>query len=280
MVLTSDQSKRIEENRKKKLEFQKKLFDNANRKNQKTPTLSSNKSIKKKDYIEYDLSSFNDSHGGFINEKLTTLENNTDAQKSLEKKKTFQLPFPTNIETAPKCVECNSWDIDMLYFKSFNNTKVCRNCIKSFPEKYSLLTKTESKNDYFLTDSELRDKNLFPRIEKDNPHGFAKMQLFLRSHIEEFAWKKWGSPDALDEEWERRQAVKLKKRDLLYKKKLLQIRLRTRAEEYTKTLKKKKNLSSSHKHEWSDEKNYISEKVFKKRCVICGIEIEEFVVSF
>ena len=36
--------------------------------------------------------------------------------------------------------------------------------------------------------------------------------LFLRYQVEEFAWKKWGSPEALDTEWQRRVDEKKKKK--------------------------------------------------------------------
>ena len=68
------------------------------------------------------------------------------------------------------------------------NVRACRKCIKALPEKYSLLTKTECKEDYLLTEPELQDTTLLPRIETQ-PHGYSRMQLFVRFQVEEFAWK-------------------------------------------------------------------------------------------
>lgn len=51
----------------------------------------------------------------------------------------------------PKCSECRSIDIDQEYKKVFG-CLVCNKCKNEKPEKYSLLTKTECKGDYLLTD--------------------------------------------------------------------------------------------------------------------------------
>ena len=56
------------------------------------------------------------------------------------------------LDKNPKCKECDSLDIDYNYLDNFN-VLVCRNCRNKMPEKYSLLTKTECKEDYLLTDS-------------------------------------------------------------------------------------------------------------------------------
>ena len=69
-----------------------------------------------------------------------------------------------------------------------------------------------------------------PHLLKANPHKstFANMMLFLRYQVEEFAWKKWGSPEALDAEWERRAAEKKKKRNKKFVEGLKELRKRTR----------------------------------------------------
>lgn len=52
--------------------------------------------------------------------------------------------------------------------------------------------------------------------------------LFLRYQVEEFAWKKWGSPEALDAEYERRVAEKKKKKNKKFEQGLKDLRKRTR----------------------------------------------------
>lgn len=56
-------------------------------------------------------------------------------------------------ETRKKCRECGSLEIDWVWEEVFGCC-VCGRCKEKFPEKYSLLTKTECKEDYLLTDRE------------------------------------------------------------------------------------------------------------------------------
>lgn len=305
--LTQDQKKRIEENRLKAIEIRNRLQQN-NRDGStnsginlvKNPHNSSTNTgtykikkdtnriplIKRKDYIEYDFSTMTDTKGGFIgNDDGTNGSSIGSSEMSLdqwkEKQKQIQivrdLPPPIDIDAAPKCVECNSLEIDPLYLTNFD-IKVCRKCIKNFPDKYSLLTKTECREDYLLTDPELKDKSLLPRIEKPNPHGYLRMQLFVRLQVEKFAWKKWGSAEGLDEEWERREAMKIKRRDKRYQDKLKEMRKKTRAEEYTRKLRDGKSLGERHTHEWSAPLKLKEENTYMRRCLGCGVETEQVLI--
>ncbi|KAK6201211.1 XPA protein C-terminus-domain-containing protein [Scheffersomyces amazonensis] len=245
--------------------------------------------IRKKDYIEYDFSTMKDSRGGFLPDQDES--NLTEAQQKeamaleewKEKQKRLQeirdLPPPLNIEDAPKCFECGSIEIDPNLFTNFK-VRACRKCMKEKPEKYSLLTKTECREDYLLTDPELRDVNLLPRIEKPNPHGYSRMQLYLRFQVEEFAWKKWGSAEGLDKEWERRETNRLKRRDKKYQDQLKEMRKRTRAEEYTRKLRNGHELGERHIHDWSAPLSISGphENMIKRRCIGCGMETEEIII--
>jgi DNA-repair protein complementing XP-A cells len=65
---------------------------------------------------------------------------------------------------------------------------------------------------------------------KANPHAstFANMMLYVRYQVEEFAWKKWGSPEAMDAEYERRTAEKSKKKNKKFEQGLKELRRRTK----------------------------------------------------
>lgn len=52
-----------------------------------------------------------------------------------------------------RCRECRSLEIDFVWDEVFG-VSVCNKCKDKFPDKYSLLTKTECKEDYLLTDRE------------------------------------------------------------------------------------------------------------------------------
>jgi DNA-repair protein complementing XP-A cells len=126
-----------------------------------------------------------------------------------------------NMSENPKCFECSSIELDFQFLRLFN-THVCYKCKDKFPEKYSLLTKTECKEDYLLTDPELRDEEVLPHMLKANPHKstFANMMLYVRYQVEEFAWKKWGGSEGLDKEWERREKQKKEKKDKKFEQQL------------------------------------------------------------
>ena len=78
--------------------------------------------------------------------------------------------------------------------------------------------------------AELRDHEVMPHLLKANPHAstYANMMLFLRYQVEEFAWKKWGSPEGLDAEWERRVTEKKKKKNKKFEQGLKELRRRTK----------------------------------------------------
>ncbi|EGV65739.1 DNA repair protein rad14 [Yamadazyma tenuis] len=299
--LTPEQRKRIEQNRKKALEIRENLQKNHRDATDHTiPTLPVPDALvqqeqakkksevikpmnRKRDYIDYDFSTMKDTHGGFMDDPSgdedALINQSLEDWKERQKRELIvhDLAPPLDIASAPKCVECESLEIDPNYYSNFKQTRVCRRCAKEKPEKYSLLTKTECKEDYLLTEPELQDINLLPRIEKPNPHGYSRMQLFLRLQVEEFAVKKWGSLENLDKEWERREEMRLKRKDKKYKDKLKEMRRKTRAEEYTTKLRNGKSLNDKHVHDWAQPIPFVKDDMnfVKKRCIDCGIEVEE-----
>ncbi|KAG7191787.1 uncharacterized protein KQ657_002752 [Scheffersomyces spartinae] len=270
---------------------------------------SNRQMVNKKDYIEYDFSTLKDSRGGFIgiedgepnkgsDERVTgsigggSNEGNQTLEEWKEKNQANHiikdLPPPIDVTKAPKCFECGSLEIDPDLYTNFKGVRVCRRCKKEKLDKYALLTKTECREDYLLTDPELEDRELLSRIEKPNPHGFSRMKLYLRFQVEAYAWKKWGSPEKLDEEWEKRQENKLKRRDKRYQDLLKEMRKKTRAEEYTRRLRDGKSLGERHVHDWSapisvgtknnEEEEGHGMKIVKRRCIDCGVETEDIVL--
>lgn len=304
--LTPEQRERIEKNRQKALEIRKRLDQNnrdastyvapqlpvpkgleqQQKENEKSKANKQDEIkpvTKKRDYIDYDFSTMKDTYGGFMEDKEDAED--ADINKSLEEWKEKQkrehivrdLPPPMDPSQAPKCYECESLEIDPNLYSNFRQVRVCRRCAKEKPEKYALLTKTESKEDYLLTEPELQDVALLPRIEKPNPHGYSRMQLFLRFQVEEFAVKKWGSLEQLDKEWEKREEMRLKRKDKKYNDKLREMRRKTRAEEYTRKLRNGKSINDRHIHDWAKPIPFVKDDMnfIKKRCVDCGIETDE-----
>lgn len=94
-----------------------------------------------------------------------------------------------------------------------------------YPSRHSFVVKS-----IISFSAELRDEELLPHLLKANPHAstFANMMLFLRYQVEDFAWKKWGSPEALDAEYERRTAEKKKKKNKKFEQGLKDLRKRNK----------------------------------------------------
>ncbi|KAJ1338748.1 DNA-repair protein [Microdochium nivale] len=208
-------------------------------------------------------------------------------------------------EERKKCRECGGFEIDFVWEEVFG-LAVCGACKEKVPEKYSLLTKTECKDDYLLTDPELRDDELLPHLSKPNPHKshWHDMMLFLRCQVEEYAFsdKKWGSTEALDAEFERREADKKKRKEAKFKEKLLDLKKRTRTDAYRRQAGKLGGIGGGgsgggkgraagaggkeakfgdvvgnggkHVHEWGRViENEDGATV--KTCSVCGMEVEE-----
>ncbi|KAL1844833.1 hypothetical protein VTK73DRAFT_1709 [Phialemonium thermophilum] len=192
--------------------------------------------------------------------------------------------------TKKKCRECGSLEIDWVWEDVFKCC-VCGPCKEKYPEKYSLLTKTECKDDYLLTDPELKDPELLPHLSRPNPHKshWHDMMLFLRYQVEEYAFKqKWGSAEALDAEFERREAAKKRRKEAKFKEKLLELKRKTRTETYRRNAGKPGGAGQAgatkfgdaiggggrHVHDWGRAVEN-AEGMTVKTCVSCGMEVEE-----
>ena len=92
--------------------------------------------------------------------------------------------------------------------------------------------------------------------------------LFLRYQVEEFAWKKWGSPEALDAEYERRAEEKRKKKSKKFEEGLRDLRKKTREGVW------QRRRDEEHVHEYGDVENKDENGVGIQRCKECGFEIE------
>ncbi|KAG6270074.1 hypothetical protein E4U47_003841 [Claviceps purpurea] len=188
--------------------------------------------------------------------------------------------------TRKKCRDCRSLEIDFVWNEVFH-ISVCNKCKEKYPEKYSLLTKTECKQDYLLTDPELRDPELLPHLSRPNPHKshWHDMMLFLRFQVEEYALKtKWGSAEALDAEYEKREGQKRARKEAKFKEKLTDLKRKTRTDAFRRqagTLGKSgaskfgdSIREGRHVHQWGRTVEN-EDGMTVKTCVDCGMEVEE-----
>lgn len=191
------------------------------------------------DYIEFDLTRLRNSKGGFLEDT----HEEEDAWKALEDKRKereremqrlrdqMEPGVSLDPKSRPTCEMCGTEDILYDPFLRVFNVKVCRACERAHAERYSLLTKTEVKEDYLLTDAELADGELLPHLLKKNPHKstYSNMMLFLRCQVEAYAFSdaKWKSAEGLDAEYERRQEDRKRKRTRKFQQGLERLRKRT-----------------------------------------------------
>jgi DNA-repair protein complementing XP-A cells len=275
-----------------------------------------------KKYVDFDFSKGTDTKGGFLtveddphNKALHAPEKDggKPAHMTLKEWERMQLikglknrkegmfePGLSVLEKkGKKCKECGTLEINWQFEEVFG-VCVCRGCEVKFPDRYSLLTKTEAKDDYLLTDrkciipfrmetyvdslaAELKDTELLPRLSKPNPQKshWHDMQLFLRFQVEEYAIKKWGSLDAMDEEFERRGLQKKKRKEDQFQSKLKVLKKNIMADKFRRNMKNGNKAgkfgdaigNGKHEHEWgiAVERDGMSVRT----CVDCGMEVEE-----
>jgi DNA-repair protein complementing XP-A cells len=120
--------------------------------------------------------------------------------------------------------------------------------------------------------AELRDEEVMPHLLKANPHKstYSNMMLFLRCQVEEFAWKKWGSSEALDAEFERRQKEKKKKKSKKFEEGLKELRRRTKESVW------QRRVDEEHRHVYGNVERGM-DGGGKQVCHECGftIDVEE-----
>lgn len=134
----------------------------------------------------------------------------------------------------------------------------------SFNLRYRVASTDQSQ----ILTAELKDAELLPHLLRPNPHRptYSNMMLFLRRQVEAFAFsdKKWGSGEALDAEFARREAEKKNKKSRKFEKKLKELRKKTSTNVWHR------RVDGEHKHIFEDGDD--DEGV--QKCVECGFEIE------
>lgn len=259
-------------------------------------------------YVEYDFSKMTDTKGGFLtveddphNKALHARSSGEEKPahmtlkewerhqllKKLREQKSgpFEPAISADMSKNKTCRECGSMEVDWQWLDVFG-CAVCNKCKDEYPEKYSLLTKTEAREDYMLTDPELKDEELLPHLERPNPHKstWNNMMLFLRYQVEEYAFsKKWGSAEKLDEAYEKREEDKKKRKNEKFKSKLQELKKRTRVEAYKRSRQQgggggdfgdDLRKGGKHEHVWGRTVEG-DDGVGLKTCVECGMQVEE-----
>jgi DNA-repair protein complementing XP-A cells len=259
-------------------------------------------------YVDYDFSKMTDTKGGFMtqdddphNKAMHVQEKDNKpaglTQKEWERQQLMRSlrsqkagPFEPGIsaiqdDVDKTCRDCGAREVDWKWLDIFG-IAVCQACKDKLPEKYSLLTKTEVKEDYLLTDPELKDESLLPHLERPNPHKatWHNMFLYLRCQIEDYAFsqKRWGSAEALDAEFEKRASETKRRKEVKFKNKLAELKKRTKYEAHKRAIKGQQSGTfgqdlgeGKHVHEFGRAVDNPETGVPVKTCTTCGIEVEE-----
>ena len=258
-------------------------------------------------YVEYDFSKMTDTKGGFLtadddphNKAMHSAEKDDKpagvTQQEWERQQLLKSlrreragPFEPGIsamkdKTTRTCRECGTLEVDWKWIEAFD-LAVCSVCKEKIPEKYSLLTKTEAREDYLLTEPELKDEKLLPHLERPNPHKshWHNMSLYLRCQIEDYAFseRRWGSAEALDAEFAKREVEKKRRQESKFKSKLADLKKRTRVEAYQRSRKGGGGNfgddlgDGRHVHEFGRPLDNPETGIPVKKCQGCGLEVEE-----
>ena len=119
------------------------------------------------------------------------------------------------------CEACGSTAaIDPELYENFHLV-VCFSC-KDSDSLCTIITKTQARSEFLLTDEELADSAILPSISRKNPHNprWADMKLYLKKQVRDFAIKKHGSEEALIEALSNRNEVRSDRKSKQFLKKL------------------------------------------------------------
>lgn len=174
---------------------------------------------------------------------------------------------------AASCIVCKSADLsnfdpDLLDTYTF---PICVDCKSD--EYTSLITKSEAKSTYLLTDEELNDKQAMPWVTRKNPKQprWSPMRLYLGWHVEQFAIRKFGSLDAVLRMHDLNEAQRAERKQKKFTKKLKALR------QQVKPKIVKAATGSNHVHDFYQEPGKDT-PIVTKRCRGCSATIREEVL--
>ena len=164
------------------------------------------------------------------------------------------------------CGECSAKFDTSFLCKNFSVT-VCDEC-KDIDEKYKLITATQVRQSYLLTDRHMIDDSTrkLSFIEKRNPRnsGWSRMKLFLECQVREKAFLVWGGQEGIEKEGKRRRELSHNIKRNKYKKELKKLRssLKIASASFRPV---------SHEHSYGLEELVDSETdKYTKECTVCG----------
>jgi DNA-repair protein complementing XP-A cells len=149
------------------------------------------------------------------------------------------------------CESCNKegtqFDLDDMFFAVFK-VRVCSSCKRL--DQYRLVTKTDAKKNYLLTEEELADSSVLPHLSRPNPHSarWHNMQLYLCKQLAAFANAKWGSEQALADARAAMHSTRSSRKIERYAAKVKELRSKTQIEKWQSRRAKKKHVGHQHSY--------------------------------
>eukprot|EP00048_Salpingoeca_helianthica_P024960 m.36664 g.36664 ORF g.36664 m.36664 type:complete len:263 (+) comp9709_c0_seq1:100-888(+) len=212
-----------------------------------------------------------DSHGGFFFEEEEQGANQGGEEKRARPRSPrYEAPPPPRGGINNECTECHEEFYEALLLKQFG-IYVCDNCRRKNEDgKFSLVTKTEAKDEYLLNDADLDTQYGGLRcIERKNPHNerWGMMKLFLRYQVQDMSYGRYGGEEGLEKEIEERFVKQAQMKEKRQKTKIRKMREQTLSSTWKKP-------AQEHQHKFGEEQE-TGEGMWQKTCVDCG-----FVVSF
>ncbi len=173
------------------------------------------------------------------------------------------LPLNENI----RCIVCGSIELDEFILLNYK-ANVCVNCRETHPDRFGLITKTAAKDEFLLTDEELRDSIKVPHVSKPNPlkPTWSNMQLFLREQVSAFALEKWGSLVEIEKEIQKRVDSQQSLKEHKFAENLKELRRKTKV-----TKKNVEVKAHHHKHVFEEVKT--KDGQIETKCASCGFSV-------
>ncbi|XP_018019413.1 DNA repair protein complementing XP-A cells homolog [Hyalella azteca] len=258
IALTAAQRARIEQNR------QKALLIKREKMNKKLPPKKKSEMLESegKKILRINDTKLVDTGGGFFMEEEDEFSNISEAEVIAALRKAEE-PAPLVEEDRPRCIECNRTFDSSYLLKCFDH-HVCDDC-RDNESKHALVTKTDARTEYLLTDTDLEKRQPPLRyIVRKNPHNerWGDMKLYLKLQVEKRCLEVWGSEEALEEEIAKKAAQREVSKQKKFKKKMQELRMNVRSSLYTRATK-------SHEHEYGPEE-HLADDEYSKTCVTCG----------
>lgn len=193
-----------------------------------------------------------DTGGGFL------LDEDAAPPSQSTPPKMVQMPSEHSV-----CEACGKEFLLSFLLEKFD-LEVCDNC-RDKEDKHKLITRTESKNEFLLKDCDF-DKREPPLkfILKQNPHhSRGSMKLYLKCQVEARAIEVWGSLEALDEQFERKDDDRSKRKRKAFNKRVKELRMTVRSSLF-------RPADKGHTHSYGPESHDPENDEYFKVCGSCG----------